>query len=89
MNGTTSIGTTSTLIVDENPRRRKLVITNISDTRIFICQQIAGLNTGIALSANGTMVDEPDSTGYIYKGAWSGISTASTKDIAWYEENLP
>lgn len=89
MNGTTTLGTASLVIVPENPRRRKLVITNISDTRVFICQGIAISNTGIPLVTNGVIVDEPDNLGYIYLGAWSGITTAATKIISWYEENYP
>jgi len=89
MNGSTTLSTSSLVIVPENPRRRKLVITNTSDTRVFICQGIAALDFGIALSPGGVLIDEPDTEGYIYKGSWSGISSAATKVVSWYEENKP
>ncbi len=85
MDGTTTLGTASLIIRPANANRQKLIITNLSDTRVFICQGPAVVNTGIALMPNGSFVDEPDTQGFIYKGAWSGISSAATKAIAWLE----
>lgn len=89
MNGSTTLGITSSVIVPENPHRRKLVIVNISDTLVHIGQGIAALNTGIGLYPRGVMISEPDTQGYIYQGAWSGISSAATKVVSWYQEEYP
>lgn len=86
--GSTVAGTVSINIVQPNGRRKKMTIINISDTRVFLNKGThATLNAGIALNAGGgVMVDEPDIEGRIWKGAWSVITSAATKNISWLEE---
>ncbi len=86
--GSTIAGVASVQIVTGNRHRKKMVITNISDTRVFLNKGTdAILNAGIPLNPNGgAMVDEPDAYGRMWKGAWSVITTVATKTIAWLEE---
>ncbi len=81
-------GTTTVQLVKPNLNRKRLVITNISDTRIFIGHRTPGaVNIGIPLNANGgVMVDEPDNTGRIYVGPWYVICSAATKLVSVHEE---
>lgn len=86
--GTTTAGTASVQIVPGTVHRKKMVIVNISDTRVFLNKGThATLNAGIPLNAEGgSMIDEPDTEGRIWKGAWSAITTAANKTLAWLEE---
>jgi len=83
-----TVGTASVSVVKANETRRRIVITNISDTRIDLVKgEVAILNQGIALNANGgVLVDEPDTDGFMYVGPWSAISSAATKLLAVHEE---
>jgi len=79
-----SIGTTSTIIVDANPYRRKIVFVNNSDEDIYLAPGGAAISTyGIALKASGgSVTDEPDHGGYIYKGPWFGICASGGKILS-------
>lgn len=83
-----TIGTASVVILSPNPWRKKVTLVNDSDTIIFITKgDIAILNTGARLNAaGGSMTIEPDTAGYIWKGAISGISSAATKNLCVTEE---
>jgi hypothetical protein len=84
-----TVGVVSVQAIRENPRRRRLIFTNDSDTVIYLARyQRAVLNAGIRLNANGGgFVDEPDNTGYMYTGPWHTISSAANKNLCVSEDH--
>lgn len=85
MNGTTTVGATSTVVVFENPRRRKLTVVNNSATDVWLGHGNLATGNGVLLGQRGAMVDEPDATGWMYKGAWYCISAAGGETLSWVE----
>jgi hypothetical protein len=70
-------------ILDANPQRLKVEIINASDTEIWVMRQNpAGAVNGIPLNPNGgSLVDEPDAFGNIWKGKWFAYSGQAGKNL--------
>lgn len=83
-----TIAATSTLAIDENKRRRKIIFVNDSANIIYLSKgAIAIVNTGIRLNANGgSYEDMPDTFGRIYKGAYNAIATGAGSVLNITEE---
>lgn len=83
-----TVGTNTGIGIRDNQNRRKVTLTNDSDTVIYASKfDQAVLNAGIRLNANGGgFIDEPDPYGYIYTGPWSFISSAANKNLCFIEE---
>lgn len=86
MNGKTSVGTSNTAVRPADGRRRRISMVNDSSATIYICQGPAALNEGIQLQPNGSFSDEPDITGYMYRGAYNAIASAATSNLSWTED---
>ena len=86
-----TIAATSTMVVDINPYRQKLILVNNSDEDIYVAPHPFAVATmGVPLvSAGGAIVDQPDHDGFIYKGAWTGICTSGGKVLSVTELNRP
>lgn len=85
--GSVTVGTTSVRVAGSNMYRKKMTLTNDSDTVIYVAKaNDAVLNKGIRLNANGgSVVDEPDLQNYLYTGPWAAISSAATKNLCVQE----
>lgn len=86
--GAILVGTASVQVLRPNRLRKQASLTNDSDTIIFLAKGAeATLNTGIRLNpAGGSVVIAPDSTGRIYTGPVSAISSAATKNLCFTED---
>lgn len=86
--GATTIGTASTLVISGNDNRRKITFVNDSDEDIYLGKgNPARSNVGVRLNAHGgSLVDEPDSLGYLYRGPWYAICASGSKVLAWTED---
>ena len=82
------VGVVSSIIVRESIRRKGIVITNLSDTRIDLCRgERAILNSGIPIyPGGGVFIDQVDNVGRIYTGPYSAISSAGAKAVAISED---
>lgn len=80
-------GVASINVGRDDPYRRKITFTNDSDTIIYLAKSDqAVLNAGIRLNANGgSLIDEPDTKGYIYTGIWSAITSLANKNLCVQE----
>jgi len=88
-NGKTSVGTVSTIVLDEEPNRRRASFVNDSDETIYLSKGGALANQGITLKIGGSYEDVPDPSGYIYRGVYCAISASGTKNLSWIEEYTP
>lgn len=85
INGSTSVGTSSTKVLGANGKRTQATFVNDSDTIIYLVKgKPASLNVGIRLNANGgsyeiTMLNP-------WKGEIYAISSAATKNLCWTEQ---
>ena len=82
-----AVATTSTLV--STPRdRKKIVLTNDSDEDIYLARaDSAVMNAGLRLNADGgSIVDEPDNTGYMYAGPWYAICSSGAKNLCVSED---
>ncbi len=86
--GAVAVGVTSTLIIAAFDYRRKITLINDSVNIIYLSKgAIAVLNNGIRLNANGgSWIEEPDNLGYIYRGAFYGISGVAASNISFTQE---
>ena len=84
-----TIAATSTMVVDVNRFRQKLILVNNSDEDIYVAPHSLAVATyGVPLvAAGGAIVDEPDSTGWIYKGPWMAICASGGKILSVTELN--
>lgn len=82
-----TVGTTSTLVSTAR-KRRKIILTNDSDEEIYLARaDSAALNAGIRLNADGgALIDEPDSTGFMYAGPWYAICASGSKNLCVSED---
>ena len=89
MIGLVVIGTGSTMIVDANPHRQKLILVNNSDQDMFVAPHSAAFaNQGVPLVAlGGSIIDQPDAERYLYKGPWMGICASGGKVLSVTELN--
>lgn len=75
-----TVGTSPVVIVQANPTRRKLVVcVNTAGIDVNL-SPVGQAETGgnVLLSGYGAaMVDEPDATGWMHKGAWTAIASAA------------
>jgi len=83
-----TIGVASLLVLLNNRFRKEATFTNDSDTVIYGAKgEIAAINAGVRLNANGgSWVIESDSTGRIYTGPVSFISTGANKNLCFTED---
>lgn len=83
-------GTAALLVLDSNPRRKRALFINDSDTAIYLFKGPpvgAAINAGIRLNASGGSWEEtPDTLGYLWRGPFSAITSAATKVLAITEE---
>lgn len=83
-------GTTAIQVLAANPRRKKAIFVNNSDTTIFLFKGHPGscaLNAGMRLNAAGGSWEEtPDVLGYFWRGPFSAITSAATKNLVVTEE---
>lgn len=78
-----TVGVASSIVVAAVQQRKKLILTNDSDTDIYLARgDNARLNAGIRLNAaGGSFIDEPDNIGRMYSGPWAAISSAANKNL--------
>jgi len=83
-----AVGVATGVVVPGNDRRKKLTFTNDSDSIIYLSKgPTAALNMGIRLNAaGGGFIDEIDAYGYLYRGAWSAISSGAGKNLCVISE---
>jgi hypothetical protein len=88
MIGSTSVGTSSTLVLDANPLRRRVTFQNVSANDIYLGQgESAQTSKGIWLKANvGSATDSRDGLGYIWQGSWYAIAGGAASTLLWSEE---
>ena len=86
-----TIAATSTMVVDANPLRQKLILGNNSDEDMYVGPHPLAIATqGVPLkSGGGILIDEPDLQGYLYKGAWTAICASGGKLLSVTELNRP
>lgn len=81
-----TVGATSTEVLSADPvqRRKRVVFTNNSNEDIYISDDSVAQSTyGLPLKAQGgVMVDEPDTTGFIYQGQWNAICASGGKVLS-------
>ena len=82
--GREGVGTSSVVILPDNPNRSGLIVTNISDQTVYIgIGQTATLNAGIVLTSAGGVWSMDD---YTYsKEAITAIGHVSTLVVAFQE----
>ena len=83
-----TVGVASAVAVPQNPRRKKVVLTNDSVNIIYLARgETAYLNRGPRLNANGgALTDEPDIYGRIYTGPWAAIATGAGSNLTFSED---
>lgn len=86
--GATTVGAASVQILPFNGRRKQLVIVNQSVNDVWFVKGDgpAVINTGLLLRSGGSIVIEPDSLGYIWRGAIQAISGGAGRVIVWTED---
>lgn len=86
-----TIAAASTMIVDQNPYRQKLILVNNSDEDMYVGpHSVIAAGEGVPLVAGGgSVVDEPDRDGFLWKGPWVGICASGGKVLSVTELNLP
>lgn len=85
--GKTTIGTSSTQIVDSNPHRVSITFINSSDERIDISPGTDAVSqAGIPLMANGSGISFDQAGGTpVYKGPWFAICASGSKVLSYCE----
>ena len=83
-----TVGTGSSVVLRANPYRKEATFSNDSANVIYLAKgESATLNAGIRLNASGGFaIIEPDSTGRIYTGPVSAISSVATQNLCWTED---
>lgn len=86
--GSATIAATSTEVLKQEPRRRRVTFVNDSDSIIYLSKGgIAITNSGIRLNASGgSYEDVEDSKGYIYRGPYYAISDGAGHVLTYVEE---
>ena len=83
-----TIGTTTTLLVDANPARISILITNNGSRNLYLGQDAsvgtAGANGGILLVANGSYAEDGGTKG-MYNGPFYAIAGSASTDVAYWE----
>lgn len=86
--GFTTIGVASVQVVPFNINRKQLVICNTSANDVYLMKGDgpAVLTAGLLLRSGGTLVIEPDTLGFIWKGALYAISGGAGRVLSWTED---
>ena len=86
--GFTTVGVASVLVLEPNHWRKEAIFVNDSLTIMYLAKgSEATLNAGIRLNASGgSYVLQPDSTGRIYTGPISAITSVATQNLCWTED---
>lgn len=86
--GFATVGVASGVVLEANNFRKEAILVNDSNTTIFLAKgPIAALNAGIRLNANGgSYVCEPSTTGRMYTGPISAISSVAAKNLCYTED---
>lgn len=81
-------GVASVQVARASMLRKKIVFTNDSPSIIYLSKtDPAALNAGYRINPNGgTLIDEPDNLGYLYKGQWYAITVLAAQNLAVAEE---
>lgn len=87
--GTTLSDTTPTTIMVTNSLRAKVDIINHDAAAVIYVFKGSGATAdkGIPLYPRGSMSDQRDNQGYIYKGPYTVISDTNGTKVTWVEEN--
>lgn len=83
-----TIGTTATLLVDANPARISLIITNNGSSNLYLGQTAsvgtAGANGGILLAEKGNYCEDGGTKG-MYNGPFYAIAGSVSTTVAYWE----
>jgi hypothetical protein len=83
--GAVLVGAISTLVLAANPERRYLILTNDSDSPIYLAIAVAAvLDQGIRLNANGGWYEMLEGQN-LHTGAVYAISNAGAKNLCYQE----
>lgn len=88
VSGGFAAGVANLQVLRPNMRRKKVIFVNDSANIIYLSKTAnAVVGSGVRLNAaGGNLVDEPDETGYIWKGAWFCIATGAASNLSWQED---
>ena len=84
-----TVAATSTLVLQQNELRERVVLTNNSDEDMYVAPGPAAVATaGYPLkAAGGSFSDQPDSRGWIYTGPYMAICASGGKLLSVVEHN--
>ena len=84
-----TIAATSTIVLQQNPLRERVTLTNNSDEDMYVCPGPAAVATfGFPLkAAGGSVSDQPDTKGWIYRGPYTAICASGGKILSVVEHN--
>lgn len=86
-NAGVAVGATTGVIREMNVNRRKLTLVNQSANDVWFAKgPVCTINEGIYRAPYSSLVDEPDTLGYIYRGQWSAISDGAGRLVTICEE---
>ncbi len=89
MDNSIPIGITNTVVVETNPLRQRIILANYSNELIWISQSgLARADYGIPIGpSGGSYEDEPDATGYMWRGPYFAICATGGKILSVTEHN--
>ena len=80
-----TVGTTSTLVVEANPQRHSIIITNEGISVIFLGNDNAVTTaTGISLSSGSNLTEDSSGT-KLYGGAYYAIAASGSATVRYWE----
>ena len=81
-------GLASLQVVPFNGHRKKLIICNDGANAVYLCKGdgAAVANAGALLLPGGAWNLEPDTKGYLWKGAIQAISLVAAQNLTWQED---
>ena len=86
--GFLACGVASQQLVPFNGHRRKLVVCNDAANACYLFKGNgpAIANAGLLLLPGGVLIIQPDTQGYLWKGAISCISLVAAQNLTWQED---
>ncbi len=83
------VGTGNTVILEDNPIRQRVILANYSDELIWASQSgLARADYGIPIGPNGgSYEDQPDPTGYMWRGPYFALCASGGKVLSVTEHN--
>lgn len=84
-----TIGTGSTVVLEDNSKRQRVIFCNYSDELMYLSQSgLARITFGIPIAPNGgSYEDQPDPTGYMWMGSYHAICASGGKILSVTEQN--